>query len=151
MPGRGAQALVDEGRWGEKQFEIGQHQRWLTPDKPVRLSDIGRQHAATPQQIVRELAWTFRGEQAVLANLKTQGRGEMVKHVLTDLGRVMLHIDAVLGEVVSIADSRKHQQLWGVDRAGAERDLAVGSNYAALASWTIRTSIEPRLEQILQT
>jgi len=123
-----------KGRWGEKQFEIGQHQRWLTPDKPVRLSDIGRQHAATPQQIVRELAWTFRGEQAVLANLKTQGRGEMVKHVLTDLGRVMLHIDAVLGEVVSIADSRKHQQLWGVDRAGAERDLAVRSNYAALAT-----------------
>lgn len=77
------------------------------------------------------LAWTFRGEQAVLANLKTQGCAEMVKRVLADLGRVMLHIDAVLGEVVPVANSRKHQQLWGVDRAGAEHDLAVRSNYAA--------------------
>ena len=58
----------------------------------------------------------------------------MVKHVLADLGRVMLNIDAVLGEVVPVADSRKHQQLWGVDRAGAEHDLAVRSNYAALAT-----------------
>ena len=58
----------------------------------------------------------------------------MVEHVLADLRRMMQHVDSVLGQVIPVADARKHQQLRGVHRAAAEDHLAPCGDGLSLAA-----------------
>ena len=58
----------------------------------------------------------------------------MVDQVLAHLGHVAHDVDAVLGEVLAIADAGQHQQLRAVDGAAAQHHLATGAHHAALAA-----------------
>ena len=54
----------------------------------------------------------------------------MVLQVAPDARQAVAHPDVVLAEMLGLADARKHEGLWRVDRAGREHDLAlsVGAN-----------------------
>ena len=48
----------------------------------------------------------------------------MVEQVGAHVGGVLHDVDAVLGELIAITDTRQHQQLWAVDRPAAKHHLA---------------------------
>ena len=57
----------------------------------------------------------------------------MVEQILADFWCVMDDVDTELVEVTRVADTRKHQYLWGVHRARAQHHLCGGSHDLALS------------------
>ena len=55
----------------------------------------------------------------------------MVEQVAADAGRLLHHVDTVLGKMVAIADARQHQQLRAVDRSPAQHHLTAGRDDTA--------------------
>src|SRR4051794_28527482 len=48
--------------------------------------------------------------------------------MLSDAGKIYADVDSMLGEMLSLADTREHQQLRRVDRPGADNHLAIRTN-----------------------
>ena len=91
---------------------------------PYASADVRGEHAAAPQQVVDQLHRLFGGEQAVVRHVEAQRHDEVVEQVLRRLRARRDDVDAVLGEMVAIADAGQHQQLRAVDGAAAQHHLA---------------------------
>ncbi len=57
----------------------------------------------------------------------------MVLQVLSDIGIVLHHVEAVTAQVCARPDARKHQELGRVHRTAREDDLAPGLHGDVLA------------------
>ena len=127
MPGvRLADALVEERGGRPNQFDIGQVEVISAAHEPVGLADVGGQHAAAPEQIVRQLQRFFGGEQAVLADIESQCGDQMIQQVFAHLRGVVGDTNAELGQLFFVADAGQHQQLGSVHSTGAEHHLTCG-------------------------
>ncbi len=104
-------------------------------DEPVRLADVGREHAPAPGEVVDQLlAASPRRPGCRRATSKPSGTTRWSSRFAPTSGDVVDRIDAVLGELVAVTDARQHQQLRRVDRAGAQQHLASRPDHLAPAA-----------------
>ena len=124
MAVRIAQPLFEERRRRPDQLEVGKFEFGSAAYEPVRLADVGGQHAAPAQQVVGQLLGLLGVEQTVVAHIETQGGNQMIHQVLADLRRVVSDPDTELRQLLFVTDPGQHQQLRGIHRAGTQHDLA---------------------------
>ncbi len=114
----------------EDEFEVGQFEVGAAAHEPVRLGDVGAEHAAAAHQVVGDLRQAARGEERVVLGFDDESAEQVVLEVLADLGGGCDDLDSVRGELLGIADARQHEQLRGVDRTAGEDHFAAGGDRA---------------------
>ncbi len=108
------------------------HSNTLLASGPERNSAYSSRFA-TPRGSVRsEMPYD-----SVFDVSKHQRRGQVIVIVRADARQVMLHLDAVLAQLVAIADAREHQHLRRQDRASAQHDFAPRDDLALAVRLTV--------------
>jgi hypothetical protein len=98
----------------------------------IRRPAISAARSAPAEKVIVQLQRFLGGEEGVVGNIEAQRHHQVVHQVLAHLGRVMHHLDAVVGQPLTITDARKHQELWAVDRPAAQHHLTAGAHNPAL-------------------
>ena len=135
----GNEALADVGRGGEDDLDVGEALGHpcvgcdIGAHEPVRLRDVGGEHAASGGEVAQELRWALGAVQRAGYGGRGEPRHEVVLQILADLGGVHEVTDPGFGELRCRPDTREHQGLRGIDRAAAQDHLAPSAGVAGRA------------------
>jgi hypothetical protein len=69
---RVAEPLLEVRCGREYQFQVGQFEISAALDEAVRLTDVGREHAASADEVVQQFQRFLRREQCVVRHVETQ-------------------------------------------------------------------------------
>ena len=116
---------------GDVVLDIRPGQTFAAPHKTAKHAGRHRQHPATGKQIAQNLAGKAEPvgklvDRDICLQPPGQARDVMVMEILADPGKGMARRNAVLGQQIGIADAGQLQDLWRLDGAGRQDDLASG-------------------------
>src|SRR6185437_752534 len=102
-------------------LQVGPLETGTTANEGVGLEHIAGQGAAAIERVLKEVPRTARQRSyrdAVtlrVARLHQHPYGEMIMEIAADAGQVVLDLDAVFAQLLTISHSRQHQHLWRLD------------------------------------
>ncbi|CDK41084.1 hypothetical protein BN903_7 [Halorubrum sp. AJ67] len=117
------------------ELEVGAGFVLARANEPAGLADVGGELPALEHEPVEDVPQPASVvERAHVVGRLVDGEGEqVVLKVPTDARRLDRHVDVMVREVVRVSDAREHEQLRGVDRAGAEDHLLARAGAAGPA------------------